>query len=126
MSEPALLMLDEPSLGLARGVVGEIFAAIRKLREGGITLLIVEQNVRMALAVADYGYVLERGEIVIEGRAKVWPAILASWWPILAAYDFHPPGLAAYMIRFPQSRVLNACHVSHETDCRSREWPLMA
>ncbi|WP_398481034.1 hypothetical protein [Tardiphaga sp.] len=75
-------MLDEPSLGLAPGVVGEIFAAIRKLREGGITLLIVEQNLRMALAVADYGYVLERGEIVIEGASRG----LASDPRVIAAY----------------------------------------
>jgi branched-chain amino acid transport system ATP-binding protein len=82
MSGPALLMLDEPSLGLAPGVAGEIFAAIRKLREGGITLLIVEQNLRMALAVADYGYVLERGEIVIEGANRG----LASDPRVIVAY----------------------------------------
>ena len=69
MSEPALLMLDEPSLGLAPLVVKEIFRIIESLRSTGVTILLVEQNARAALEVADYGYVLEMGEIALEGLA---------------------------------------------------------
>lgn len=69
MSRPELLMLDEPSLGLAPLVVKEMFHTIDSLRTTGVTLLLVEQNARAALAVADYGYVLEMGEIVLEGPA---------------------------------------------------------
>ena len=69
MSKPELLMLDEPSLGLAPLVVQEMFRTIDSLRATGVTLLLVEQNARAALAVADYGYVLEMGEIVLEGPA---------------------------------------------------------
>ena len=70
MSEPALLMLDEPSLGLAPLVVKEIFRIIESLRSTGVTILLVEQNARAALEVADYGYVLEMGEIALEGAAR--------------------------------------------------------
>jgi branched-chain amino acid transport system ATP-binding protein len=70
MSRPALLMLDEPSLGLAPLVVREIFATIEQLRQTGVTILLVEQNARAALEVADYGYVLEMGEIALEGPAS--------------------------------------------------------
>ena len=69
MSKPALLMLDEPSLGLAPMVVRDIFATIAGLRATGVTILLVEQNARAALEVADHGYVLEMGEIALEGRA---------------------------------------------------------
>jgi branched-chain amino acid transport system ATP-binding protein len=69
MSQPTLLMLDEPSLGLAPLVVKEIFRTIAALRETGVTILLVEQNARAALEVADYGYVLEMGEIALEGPA---------------------------------------------------------
>jgi len=70
MSKPALLMLDEPSLGLAPLVVKEIFRIIESLRSTGVTILLVEQNARAALEVADYGYVLEMGEIALEGPAR--------------------------------------------------------
>ena len=70
MSEPSLLMLDEPSLGLAPLVVKEIFRIIESLRSTGVTILLVEQNARAALEVADYGYVLEMGEIALEGPAR--------------------------------------------------------
>ena len=70
MSEPALLMLDEPSLGLAPLVVKENFRIIYSLRRTGVTILLVEQNARAALEVADYGYVLEMGEIALEGAAR--------------------------------------------------------
>jgi branched-chain amino acid transport system ATP-binding protein len=69
MSKPRLLMLDEPSLGLAPLVVKEIFRIIDSLRATGVTILLVEQNARAALEVADHGYVLEMGEIALEGPA---------------------------------------------------------
>jgi branched-chain amino acid transport system ATP-binding protein len=70
MSKPRLLMLDEPSLGLAPLVVKEIFRIIDGLRATGVTILLVEQNARAALEVADHGYVLEMGEIALEGPAR--------------------------------------------------------
>ena len=70
MGKPQLLMLDEPSLGLAPLVVRDIFATIAALRATGVTILLVEQNARAALEVADYGYVLEMGEIALEGPAE--------------------------------------------------------
>jgi branched-chain amino acid transport system ATP-binding protein len=69
MSKPKLLMLDEPSLGLAPLIVREIFTIIAALRETGVSILLVEQNARAALQVADYGYVLETGEIVAQGAS---------------------------------------------------------
>ncbi|MGA0611411.1 ABC transporter ATP-binding protein [Caldimonas sp. KR1-144] len=69
MGQPRLLMLDEPSLGLAPLIVKEIFRIIEQLRETGVTILLVEQNARAALEVADYGYVLETGEIALQGDA---------------------------------------------------------
>jgi len=70
MSQPELLMLDEPSLGLAPLVVKEIFRTIETLRATGVTILLVEQNARAALEVADHGYVLEMGEVALEGPAE--------------------------------------------------------
>ena len=67
MAQPRLLMLDEPSLGLAPLVVRSIFGVIRDLHRGGVTVLLVEQNVRQALAVADRGYVLSAGAVMLEG-----------------------------------------------------------
>jgi len=67
MARPKLLMLDEPSLGLAPLVVKEVFHAITELRATGVSILLIEQNARAALQVADYGYVLETGETVLEG-----------------------------------------------------------
>ncbi|MFN8489887.1 MAG: ABC transporter ATP-binding protein [Caldilineaceae bacterium] len=69
MSQPKLLLLDEPSLGLAPVIVRNIFAIIRELRTMGVTILLVEQNARLALQTADRGYVLETGRITIEGSA---------------------------------------------------------
>jgi branched-chain amino acid transport system ATP-binding protein len=69
MGKPSLLMLDEPSLGLAPLVVRDIFTTISALRSTGVTILLVEQNARAALEVADYGYVLEMGEIALHGPA---------------------------------------------------------
>ena len=67
MSNPKLLMLDEPSMGLAPILVDQIFDIIRRLHQAGTTILLVEQNARMALSVADRGYVLETGKIVATG-----------------------------------------------------------
>lgn len=68
MCRPKLLLLDEPSLGLAPIIVSEIFKLIKKINEMGTTVLLVEQNARMALSVSDRGYVLETGKIVLEGE----------------------------------------------------------
>ena len=70
MSRPTLLMLDEPSLGLAPLVVKEIFRTIDALRSTGVTTLLVEQNARAALETADYGYVLEMGDMALSGPAR--------------------------------------------------------
>ncbi|MGH2763494.1 MAG: ABC transporter ATP-binding protein [Thermoleophilaceae bacterium] len=70
MGEPELMMLDEPSLGLAPRLVGEIFEIVRRLnQELGTTVLVVEQNARLALELADYGYIMENGRIVLDGPA---------------------------------------------------------
>jgi branched-chain amino acid transport system ATP-binding protein len=69
MARPRLLLLDEPSLGLAPLIVREVFHVIASLRELGVSILLVEQNARAALETADFGYVLETGEIVHSGRA---------------------------------------------------------
>src|SRR5271156_5726068 len=71
MARPRLLMLDEPSLGLAPLIVREIFRIVASLREAGVSILLVEQNARAALETADYGYVLEMGEITHQGPASV-------------------------------------------------------
>ncbi|MCE9570401.1 MAG: ABC transporter ATP-binding protein [Rhodocyclales bacterium] len=70
MAKPKLLMLDEPSLGLAPLIVREIFRVIADLKKTGVSILLVEQNARAALQVADYAYVLETGEIALEGPSE--------------------------------------------------------
>jgi branched-chain amino acid transport system ATP-binding protein len=70
MSRPKLLMLDEPSLGLAPLVVKEVFRTIESLRQAGVTILLIEQNARAALEVSEYAYVLETGAIALEGPAR--------------------------------------------------------
>jgi branched-chain amino acid transport system ATP-binding protein len=70
MSRPKLLLLDEPSLGLAPQVVREIFSVIQKLHEAGTTILLVEQNATLALQIADRGYVLEAGQLTLTGAAS--------------------------------------------------------
>jgi branched-chain amino acid transport system ATP-binding protein len=70
MSEPKLLLLDEPSLGLAPLIIAEIFRSIRALREAGLTILLVEQMANQALAVADRAYVLETGRITAQGSGR--------------------------------------------------------
>ncbi|MBD1920043.1 ABC transporter ATP-binding protein [Microcoleus sp. FACHB-831] len=70
MSRPKLLLLDEPSLGLAPAIVREIFLIIENLRKTGVTILLVEQNANLALQIADRGYVLEAGSITLTGKAS--------------------------------------------------------
>ena len=70
MSKPRLLLLDEPSLGLAPLIVRDIFRVIAGLRAGGVACLLVEQNARAALQVADYAYVMESGSFVLQGGAR--------------------------------------------------------
>ncbi len=70
MSRPKLLILDEPSMGLSPLFVKEIFEVIKQLKEKGTTILLVEQNAKMALSISDRAYVIETGEIVLEGNAK--------------------------------------------------------
>jgi branched-chain amino acid transport system ATP-binding protein len=82
MGAPQLLLMDEPSMGLAPLFVEEIFTAISDLRREGVTILLVEQNASAALDVADYAYVLETGRIVLEGPAAQLandPAVIASY-----------------------------------------------
>lgn len=69
MARPRLLMLDEPSLGLAPLIVRDILETVSRLRDDGVSILLVEQNARAALKTADYGYVMELGEMTIEGRS---------------------------------------------------------
>ena len=70
MSHPKTILMDEPSMGLSPKLVKEIFSIIRKLHEQDITILLVEQNAKMALSIADRAYVLETGRITMEGDAK--------------------------------------------------------
>jgi len=82
MARPKVMLLDEPSMGLAPVIVQEVFRTIRRLKEEGITLLLVEQFAKSALEVADYAYVMERGRIAVEGT----PAELGRNERVLAAY----------------------------------------
>jgi branched-chain amino acid transport system ATP-binding protein len=82
MAKPRLLLLDEPSLGLAPMMVREILRIVVSLRESGVSILLVEQNARAALETADYGYVLETGEITHQGP----PAVLANDARVVATY----------------------------------------
>jgi branched-chain amino acid transport system ATP-binding protein len=82
MSKPKLLLLDEPSLGLAPIIVQQLFATIRNIRSHGTTVLLVEQNANMALSVADRGYVLATGNLIVEGT----PAQLQDNEEVKAAY----------------------------------------
>jgi branched-chain amino acid transport system ATP-binding protein len=70
MSRPQLLLLDEPSLGLAPAIVQEIFAILKTLLEANVTILLVEQNANLALQIADRGYVLEAGQMILSGSAR--------------------------------------------------------
>lgn len=70
MGNPKILMLDEPSLGLAPNIVESIFDLLKELNKNGITILLVEQNANIALEISDYAYVMETGEITLQGEAK--------------------------------------------------------
>jgi branched-chain amino acid transport system ATP-binding protein len=70
MGRPRLLLLDEPSMGLAPLIVEEIFGVVRRLRDQGTTVLLVEQNAKAALAIADRGYVIETGRITLSGNGR--------------------------------------------------------
>ncbi len=70
LSKPKLLLLDEPSMGLAPLIVADIFKIIREIKDAGTTVLVVEQNAKQALKIADYGYVLETGKVIIHGPAQ--------------------------------------------------------
>jgi len=90
MAKPQLLMLDEPSLGLAPRIVREIFHIIARLRETGVAILLVEQNARAALQVADYGYVLETGEVILHGPARDLagnPRVIESYLGLGKSHD---------------------------------------
>jgi len=87
MAKPSLLLMDEPSLGLAPILVREIFSVIREIRSQGTTIVLVEQNARMALATADHGYVLETGSVRMSDRAH---ALLES--PFVQAAYLGGPG----------------------------------
>jgi ABC-type branched-subunit amino acid transport system ATPase component len=82
LANPKVMLLDEPSMGLASVIVHGVFSTIRRLEAAGITLLLVEQFAKSALEVADYAYVMERGRIVAEGT----PAALNKDLRVLAAY----------------------------------------
>lgn len=87
MAKPKLLLLDEPSLGLAPLIVAEIFRILGGLKSQGVTILVVEQNARMALRLADRGYVLEAGELVMQGQASELlhdPRVIESYLGIRA------------------------------------------
>jgi len=82
MARPRVLLLDEPSLGLAPMLAREVFAAIRRLRADGVTILLVEQMAVQALALADRAYVLERGRVILEGSAQTVrenPAVIDAY-----------------------------------------------
>ncbi|MEG0307877.1 MAG: ABC transporter ATP-binding protein [Clostridium sp.] len=70
MSRPELLMMDEPSLGLAPLIVKDIFSIIKEINKKGVTILLIEQNANLALKIADYGYVMETGRITMEGKGQ--------------------------------------------------------
>ncbi|MEI6209303.1 MAG: ABC transporter ATP-binding protein [Desulfuromonadales bacterium] len=88
MADPKVMLMDEPSMGLAPVIVEEVFATILRLKEAGITLLLVEQMARRALEVADYAYVMERGIIVVEGRSaelKKDERVLSAYLGVVSA-----------------------------------------
>lgn len=103
MARPRLLLLDEPSLGLAPTLVGEISGVLRGLRQAGVGLLLVEQNARLGLAIADYAYVLETGRVVLSGTGNDLlgnPEVIHRYLGVAAARvdtarDVEAGGLAA-------------------------------
>jgi branched-chain amino acid transport system ATP-binding protein len=88
MANPRVLLLDEPSLGLAPLIVQQVFKVIAEIRKLGTTVLLVEQNAHMALSVADRGYVLETGSLLVQGKPEeLWsnPQVRAAYLGGLAA-----------------------------------------
>ena len=82
MSRPRLLLLDEPSLGLAPKIIADVAAVVRQIKATGISVVLVEQNARLGLLLADHGFVLESGRLVREGPADVLrqdPTIVAAY-----------------------------------------------
>ena len=82
LARPRLLLLDEPSMGLAPIIVPDIFRTLREINADGLTIFLVEQNVRQALKIAQHGYVLESGRIVLDGSGKALlddPKVLAAY-----------------------------------------------
>jgi len=114
MSAPRLLMLDEPSLGLAPKMVDELLAIARRIADQGVTVLMVEQNVRKSLAVADRGYVLERGRLVASGPAALLArsAIVRSAY--LGAGSASPPSSSKEKTMSDLSMLINGLAVSAE------------
>ena len=97
MGAPKLLMLDEPSLGLAPLIVADVMRTVSRLRDEGVAILLVEQNARAALQIADYGYVLDGGTVVLEGDSRTLQGdarVVETYLGVLAA-DTDPPGRAA-------------------------------
>lgn len=95
MGRPKLLMLDEPSLGLAPRIVRDIFQAVADLKQTGVSILLVEQNARAALQVADYAYVLETGELALEGPAAevvANPRVLETYLGLVSCAAPSAPG----------------------------------
>jgi branched-chain amino acid transport system ATP-binding protein len=90
MAKPKLLLLDEPSLGLAPLIVREIFRVIADLKKSGVSILLVEQNARAALQVGDYAYVLETGEVALEGPSEQLiddPKVVESYLGLVGKYQ---------------------------------------
>ena len=100
MSRPRLLLLDEPSLGLAPRIVRDIFQVLAGLRELGLAVLLVEQNARAALQISGYGYVLELGEVVAQGRPPTSPGT-SEWWRPISAGALVPTGWHAQRLDLP-------------------------
>ena len=90
MGKPRLLLLDEPSMGLAPMIVAQIFDIVREINASGVTVLLVEQNAAQALGLADRGYVLETGEIVLQGTGRNCSPTTGSGPPTSARRSRHP------------------------------------
>ncbi|TGE02634.1 ABC transporter ATP-binding protein [Methylobacterium nonmethylotrophicum] len=94
MGRPRLLMLDEPSLGLAPLIVAEVMRTVARLRDEGVAILLVEQNARAALQIADHGYVLDGGTVVLEGDSRTLQTdarVVETYLGVLAADDAAAP-----------------------------------
>ena len=113
-AEPRLLLLDEPSLGLSPKLAEEVFGLIRRLRDQGLTMLLVEQNVRQTLALADRAYVLESGRITLQGTASELLSddrLVSNYLGVSAGPSFHRSGRAGELRRGgPPGAVRQASH----------------